>query len=62
MSAKQSGVVTSEALANLEHTARGNRTADNSTPFIQVKNVWQEYGDQVVLERLNLNKIGRAHV
>lgn len=22
--------------------------------FIQVKNVWQEYGDQVVLERLNL--------
>ena len=23
--------------------------------FIQVKNVWQEYGDQVVLERLNLN-------
>ncbi len=23
-------------------------------PFIEVKNVWQEYGDQVVLERLNL--------
>ncbi|WP_339459946.1 ABC transporter ATP-binding protein [Pseudomonas sp. EA_105y_Pfl2_R69] len=23
--------------------------------FIQVKNVWQEYGDQVVLERLNLS-------
>lgn len=23
-------------------------------PFIQVNNVWQEYGDQVVLERLNL--------
>ncbi|QIB51914.1 ABC transporter ATP-binding protein [Pseudomonas sp. OIL-1] len=23
-------------------------------PFIQVKNVWQQYGDQVVLERLNL--------
>ena len=23
--------------------------------FIQVKNVWQEYGEQVVLERLNLN-------
>lgn len=23
--------------------------------FIEVKNVWQEYGDQVVLERLNLN-------
>ncbi|HSX69791.1 MAG TPA: ATP-binding cassette domain-containing protein, partial [Pseudomonas sp.] len=22
--------------------------------FIQVNNVWQEYGDQVVLERLNL--------
>nr|WP_298143017.1 ABC transporter ATP-binding protein [uncultured Pseudomonas sp.] len=26
-----------------------------SSAFIQVKNVWQEYGDQVVLERLNLN-------
>jgi NitT/TauT family transport system ATP-binding protein len=24
-------------------------------PFIEVKNVWQEYGDQVVLERLNLS-------
>lgn len=24
-------------------------------PFIQVNNVWQEYGDQVVLERLNLS-------
>ena len=23
-------------------------------PFIEVKNVWQEYSDQVVLERLNL--------
>ena len=23
--------------------------------FIEVKNVWQEYGDQVVLERLNLS-------
>ena len=27
----------------------------NNTAFIQVKNVWQQYGDQVVLERLNLN-------
>jgi NitT/TauT family transport system ATP-binding protein len=27
----------------------------NAKPFIQVENVWQEYGDQVVLERLNLN-------
>lgn len=26
-----------------------------SSAFIQVNNVWQEYGDQVVLERLNLN-------
>ncbi|MCQ4259811.1 ABC transporter ATP-binding protein [Stutzerimonas stutzeri] len=25
------------------------------SPFIQVNNVWQEYGDQVVLERLNLS-------
>ena len=25
-----------------------------SSTFIQVKNVWQQYGDQVVLERLNL--------
>ncbi|HBS77091.1 MAG TPA: lauroyl acyltransferase, partial [Pseudomonas sp.] len=24
-------------------------------PFIRVNNVWQEYGDQVVLERLNLS-------
>lgn len=24
-------------------------------PFIEVRNVWQTYGDQVVLERLNLN-------
>ena len=23
--------------------------------FIQVENVWQEYGEQVVLERLNLS-------
>ncbi|HDZ56956.1 MAG TPA: ABC transporter ATP-binding protein [Pseudomonas xinjiangensis] len=29
--------------------------ANRVTPFIKVKNVWQEYGDQVVLERLNLN-------
>ena len=26
-----------------------------TNPFIQVNNVWQEYGDQVVLERLNLS-------
>lgn len=26
-----------------------------SSAFIQVNNVWQEYGDQVVLERLNLS-------
>ncbi len=25
------------------------------SPFIQANNVWQEYGDQVVLERLNLS-------
>ena len=31
------------------------RAAGDSNTFIQVKNVWQEYGDQVVLERLNLN-------
>ena len=24
-------------------------------PFIEVKNVWQEYGNQTVLERLNLS-------
>lgn len=27
----------------------------DTRPFLQVKNVWQEYGDQIVLERLNLN-------
>lgn len=30
------------------------QTAKPSEPFIQVNNVWQEYGDQVVLEGLNL--------
>lgn len=30
-------------------------TAAPAVPFIQVKNVWQEYGDQVVLEQLNLD-------
>ena len=28
---------------------------ENGAAFIQVRNVWQEYGDQVVLERLNLS-------
>ncbi|MFP5340269.1 MAG: ABC transporter ATP-binding protein, partial [Gammaproteobacteria bacterium] len=31
------------------------RAGSNPGSFIQVKNVWQQYGDQVVLERLNLN-------
>ncbi len=31
-----------------------DRAARNPS-FIEVKNVWQEYGDQVVLERLNLS-------
>ncbi len=29
--------------------------APSAKPFIQVNNVWQEYADQVVLERLNLS-------
>ncbi|MDC0612029.1 ABC transporter ATP-binding protein [Vibrio sp.] len=28
---------------------------DTRKPIIQVKNVWKEYGDNIVLERLNLN-------
>jgi len=38
----------------MSHVIRpaGERPAN---PFIQVNNVWQEYGDQVVLERLNLS-------
>ncbi|MFC3608238.1 ABC transporter ATP-binding protein [Stutzerimonas tarimensis] len=31
------------------------QTMSTGKPFIQVKNVWQEYGDQTVLERLDLN-------
>ena len=34
-------------MSNKEHSAVG--------AFIEVKNVWQEYGDQTVLERLNLS-------
>ncbi|MGE8361401.1 ABC transporter ATP-binding protein [Pseudomonas sp.] len=34
-------------MSSLKHTS--------ANPFIQVNNVWQEYGDQVVLERLNLS-------
>lgn len=28
---------------------------DNKTPIIQVKRLWKEYGDNIVLERLNLD-------
>ncbi|MCQ4295246.1 ABC transporter ATP-binding protein [Pseudomonas stutzeri] len=43
--------------AHSEHRATqpGARVAGSPNTFIQVKNVWQEYGDQVVLERLNLD-------
>ncbi|MCQ2041371.1 NitT/TauT family transport system ATP-binding protein [Stutzerimonas kunmingensis] len=36
-------------------TQPGTRAGGDPGSFIQVKNVWQQYGDQVVLERLKLN-------
>ncbi|WP_082457809.1 ABC transporter ATP-binding protein [Pseudomonas sp. EGD-AK9] len=69
MSDKKSGAVASESLAR--RTERSNRSgqvvhedcehrATQSAAravgaFIEVNNVWQQYGDQVVLERLNLH-------
>jgi NitT/TauT family transport system ATP-binding protein len=52
----------SAALARRHAQATGSSLADTTVPsatpaagaFIQVKNVWQQYDDQVVLERLNL--------
>ncbi len=28
---------------------------NHATPFLQARNLWQQYGDQIVLERLNLS-------
>ncbi|QQN49296.1 ABC transporter ATP-binding protein [Stutzerimonas balearica] len=69
MSRNESGTVASGSLARRpeqgdrrglavdEHRATqpGARVAGDSKPFIAVKNVWQQYGDQVVLERLDLS-------
>lgn len=69
MKRTESGVVASESLARSpEHSNRsGHRVHEDCAhratqpaaravgAFIEVKNVWQEYGDQVVLERLNLS-------
>ena len=69
MSRNESGTVASGSLARRpeqggrsghavdEHRATqpAARLAGDSKPFIAVKNVWQQYGDQVVLERLDLS-------
>jgi len=69
MSRNESGTVASGSLARRpeqgdrsghavdEHRATqpGARVAGDSKPFIAVRNVWQQYGDQVVLERLDLS-------
>ncbi|AJE13614.1 ABC transporter ATP-binding protein [Stutzerimonas balearica] len=69
MSRNESGAVASGSLARRpeqggrsghavdEHRATqpAARLAGDSKPFIAVKNVWQQYGDQVVLERLDLS-------
>jgi len=54
MSDRKSAAVAGGSIAHLEHDAPISRSAGDSRPFIQVRNVWQQYGDQVVLERLNL--------
>jgi len=69
MSRNESGTVASGSLARRpeqgdrsgqavdEHRATqpAARVAGDSKPFIAVRNVWQQYGDQVVLERLDLS-------
>ena len=55
MSDRKSAAVAGGSIAHLEHDAPISRSAGDARPFIQVRNVWQQYGDQVVLERLNLN-------
>src|SRR3989344_9640373 len=54
MSDRKSAAVAGGSVAHLEHDAPISRSAGDARPFIQVRNVWQQYGDQVVLERLNL--------
>ena len=54
MSDRKSAAVAGGSIAQLEHDAPISRSAGDARPFIQVRNVWQQYGDQVVLERLNL--------
>ncbi len=54
MSDRKSAAVAGGSIAHLEHDAPISRSAGDARPFIQVRNVWQQYGDQVVLERLNL--------
>ena len=54
MSDRKSAAVAGGSIAHLEHDASISRSAGDARPFIQVRNVWQQYGDQVVLERLNL--------
>ena len=65
----ESGAVASESLTrspersnrsgHLVHEDCEHRATQSAAcavgAFIEVKNVWQEYGDQVVLERLNLS-------
>ncbi len=38
----------------MSETSMSQASVQAKKPFIQVNNVWQEYGDQVVLERLSL--------
>lgn len=54
MSDRKSAAVAGGSIAQLERDAPISRSAGDARPFIQVRNVWQQYGDQVVLERLNL--------
>ena len=74
MKRTQSGAVASESLARSpEHSNRsGHRVHEDCAhratqpaaravgAFIEVKNVWQEYGDQVVLERLLVGMLTRT--
>ncbi|MGE8496355.1 MAG: ABC transporter ATP-binding protein [Pseudomonas sp.] len=67
MNPMTNSISTSESLARTpaQNSRNGQRTAESAhsagasatrgaSAFIEVKNVWQEYGDQVVLERLDL--------